>query len=322
MGLFGDCFFFQAHSFASYNQDAVLRVNLDTETFAVIFVPRGNTTAMAVGPNSTAYVAYHNSLRGADGRTWVYRIAPGDTLVEVGTITGTLSYAMAFGPDGTGYLTTANIIGDNGLYEFHPGEPGLELLSSEAGGMSVAVDPTTGYVWFPGCHELSYMDETGHIWDVPIPANVDRQYLAFGPDGTLYAMFFFPPSEPGVPLPHGIYRRESDGTWTELVDMTGEDLGIYWAVPAVCPDGTVYTLASVDGHVIEPGREWTCFNAILRLEEDGTLTVMGHDFPYDGYAIECDPSTGDLYFSHNRGIYRFYQWATDFIFLPVVLKAL
>jgi hypothetical protein len=263
--------------------------------------------------------------------TWVYRIDPGDTLVEIGTITGTLSYAMAFAPDGTGYLSTATGgNGDRGLYAFHPGEPGFERITSQAGGRSVAVDPTTGYVWFAGwvcgggghTQGLCYMDDEGQIWEVPIPDNVDRLYLAFGPDGTLYVMFFFTPPTPGAPLPHGIYRRETDGTWTELVDMTGEDPGIYWALPAVCPDETVYTLASVDGHVIEPGREWTCFNAILRLEEDGTLTVMGHDFPYDGYAIECDPSTGDLYFSHNRGIYRFYQWATDFIFLPVVLKDL
>ncbi|MBT4638053.1 MAG: PAS domain-containing protein, partial [Deltaproteobacteria bacterium] len=45
------------------------------------------------------------------------------------------------------------------------------------------------------------------------------------------------------------------------------------------------------------------FNAVRRLETDGSLTLLGFDFSFDGEAAYCDPATGHILFTSGAGIF-------------------
>jgi hypothetical protein len=59
-----------------------VRIDIAEQTAEVFFHPKGNTWAMAVGPQSKVYVAYGGRLPG--GTTTLYRLDEGDVLTEDG----------------------------------------------------------------------------------------------------------------------------------------------------------------------------------------------------------------------------------------------
>ena len=142
--------------------------------------------------------------------------------------------------------------------------------------------------------------------------------MDIGADGTLYAIIWERrPVSPG-PGPHRLYRLEEDRSWSELVDMSTEDPGIYWALPVVCPDGIVYSIASVDGTTISPDRTEPCFNALLRLEDDGTMRLIGYELSLDTKVAICDRSTGDIVATQHYGVLRVTR--SEVLFLPLVAR--
>jgi hypothetical protein len=42
---------------------------------------------------------------------------------------------------------------------------------------------------------------------------------------------------------------------------------------------------------------------VRRLEPDGTLTLIGLDFAFDGLAAACDPATRRILFTSGAGIF-------------------
>jgi hypothetical protein len=188
---------------------------------------------------------------------------------------------------------------------------------------SVVVDPSTGLLWWSVPQDrVYYLDGDGVINTVAIPIpNPSNIFMDIGDDGIVYAIIWEQrPVNPG-PGPHSLYRLEEDGEWTELVDMSTEDPGIFWALPVACPDGSVYSVAAVDAKTISPDRTEPDFGALLRLEDDGTLRLIGHSLSFDLTAAICDPSTGDIIASHYYGVLRvIHSELSERLYLPMVTQ--
>ncbi len=83
--------------------------------------------------------------------------------------------------------------------------------------------------------------------------------------------------------------------------MTQSDPGITLATLVGCPDGRIYTIESLDSSNLPVNR--SSHNVVRRLESDGTLTLLGYDFSFDGLAADCDPATGRIIFTSGAGIF-------------------
>jgi hypothetical protein len=113
---------------------------------------------------------------------------------------------------------------------------------------------------------------------------------------------FFPRQDPGAPFEHGIYRfDEATATWEEVADLTQADPAITLATLTSCPDGRIYTVESLDQRNLPVSR--SSMNAVRRLEPDGSLTLIGFDFSFDGLAADCDAATGRIIFTTGAGVY-------------------
>jgi hypothetical protein len=100
-----------------------------------------------------------------------------------------------------------------------------------------------------------------------------------------------------------LYRWDAvASTWQQLADLTQSDPGITLSTLVGCPDGRVYTVESLDGSHTPNGS--STFNAVRRLEPDGSLTLVGYDFSFDGLAADCDRATGQILFTSGAGIFR------------------
>ncbi|MFV2045535.1 MAG: hypothetical protein ACC700_20165 [Anaerolineales bacterium] len=56
------------------------------------------------------------------------------------------------------------------------------------------------------------------------------------------------------------------------------------------------------------------------MEDDNSLQLIAYGTTSDTFSTVCDPATGDIYNTHTKGIVRFYEWATDYVYLPITLR--
>jgi hypothetical protein len=183
---------------------------------------------------------------------------------------------------------------------------------------TLAVDPTTGDVWWADYPSIRYRDAvSGQIHVVPDPDPAGVFHLAFDQEGVLYA--HTRQVGPGnLDWLHRLYKREDD-TWSLLFTATGPTMS--FDAFTVCPDGGEYIFGAIDATQLPclPDRSGYVYSA-WRLKDDGTLQLLATDTGVDHLLATCDPLTGDIYYPHNKGIARFYWWATHFVHLPLVLK--
>jgi hypothetical protein len=85
----------------------------------------------------------------------------------------------------------------------------------------------------------------------------------------------------------------------QVADLTQADPNLTLALAVACPDGHVYTVESLDGAAL--GRSGPTFNAVRRLEPEGPLTLLGHDFSFDGMYASCDAATNRIIFTSGAG---------------------
>lgn len=313
----------------------VYRLDLNSETSEMMYHPRSDTWAMAVGPDSRVFAAWGGEVPGTE--TTLYEVTEGNVLIEKGTVPYRSPASLAFGPDGMGYLAVRGPkdaefgqpeYQSGVIYSFDPVSSTLALFYEPGGPASIGsisrliVDPTTGYPWWVQSvpQTIMYRNTSGQvIWvDYPNPDNnANPTGLSFGPDGTLYALLNLP-SDGNVLWHQRLHKREPDGTWTELFAADGPEIG--FESFATCPNDITYFFghtwdASAWHPDLAPGLgylSWTYENENLSL------------FSFsegDPFVTSCDPLTNDVYVAHTNGISRYYQWvATDFVYLPCVLK--
>ena len=289
----------QGRMYTFHPNEPIYRVDLDAQTSQLYFDPRGNTPAMAVAPDGGLYLAYGTEL--PHGESAVYRVEEDDALANVLTVPYGQPATLAFGPDGIGYLGVNDRTSGSALYSFDPLTGISEKIRNSAPG-AIAFHPQSGEMWWVEGSEIH-----GGETLIPSPPNTDYRNISFAPDGTLYAMIWTRVADFTTPAPHGIYRLQEDGTWLLLADMTMKDPNITLATVTTCPDGSVYTLASIDADMISPTFDHSSFNALLRLQDDLSLQLMAYDLNIDGFTAQCVGPADDIYFTTSEGVYRYHQ---------------
>lgn len=276
------------------------RMDLQAQTLEMVYSPFGNSWALGVNPQSEeVYIAYGDRLPG--GKTTVFHVNAQGELEEVGSVPYGMEVSMTFAPEGTGYLSVADSDRGPMIYRFNTQAGGLEeFYQPQCFAQGMAVEPGSGALWWTECDHLASYKAEQNKQTIPYLEDVNNSTIAFGVDGTLYALVWLRAQAPNLPMPHGIYRYE-DGNWTLIKDMTAKHPGITLASLTTCPDGHIYVAASIDGQDIQ--RDYPSMSSILRLEDDNSLTVLGNDLGnFDPLAVTCAPS-GTVYFTNAQGIY-------------------
>jgi sugar lactone lactonase YvrE len=303
----GDQFDFdsQGNMVTFHANHPIYEVSLAEKTCEMRYHPRGNTTAMALDPAGVLYLAYGNQL--PSGESVVYRLKEQGDLEEVLRLSYGLPLAMAFDAQGTGYISLSDRVEGQAIHSFDPQTGASQTyVQPQCYPQSLAVDPVTDYLWWVSCDDVYYRDGSGVDRKIAAPEGSNNKYLFFGLDGTLYAMLWFGSYGGSEAMPHGIFQLAPDGSWTEVADLTNDDPFITWAMGAVCPDGTIYTVTHMDVQLL--GIQGIgSLNAVLRVEPNSELTTIAGGFPVDAFAVLCEQETGDLLFTTIEAIFRFYK---------------
>jgi DNA-binding beta-propeller fold protein YncE len=275
------------------------RMDLQAQTLELVYSPHGNSWAMGVDPRSEdVFIAYGDRL--PSGKTTLFHVNVQGKLDEVGSVPYGMELTMTFAPDGTGYLSVADSQKGSMIYRFKP-ETGTieEFITPQCFAQGMAVEPGTEALWWTECDHLASTNAEFVKQTIPYLDGVNNSTIAFGADGTLYALAWFRVEAPNQPMPHGVYRYDN-GSWTLVKDMTAQHPGITVAELAICPDGHIYVGGSVEGEIIPQGLD---FSSVLRLENDNSLTLIGYGLGnFDILTITCAPS-GTVYFTTAQGIY-------------------
>jgi len=279
----------------------VYAIDLEAQTIDIFYQVLSNSWAMAANPGGAVYIAFGNDM--GNGETAIYRVMDAGTLERVATTPYGLERSMAFDSQGTGYLAAGDVSAGGAIIRFDPETwETEEYVRAQCFPQSVTVDPRTDQVWWEECNRFVSLSADGSreaIGGVPGGENAS---LAITPAGEFYTTTFFRREDPGTPYERGLYRwDEGTSTWQEVADLTQSDPGITLATLVACPDGRIYTVESLDSTNLPVNR--SSFNAVRRVEPDGSLTLLGFDFSFDGLAASCDAATGRILFTSGAGIF-------------------
>jgi sugar lactone lactonase YvrE len=290
----------QGTGYIFHPNQPLYRMDLHKQTLERVYSPYGNSWAMSVSPRSEqVYVAYGDNL--PSGKTTLFHVDANGGLEAVGSVPYGREIAIAFSPEGIGYLSVADQEKNAVIYRFDPQTGVLdEFFKPQCFAQGMAVDPKTGILWWTECDHLAGYQTGKGKQNLPYLTELNNSTIAFGADGMLYALAWMRTKAEHLSMPHGIYRYEK-GKWILLKDMTAKFPGITLATLTACPDGHIYVAASIDGEDIQRG--YPSMSSILRLEADNSLTVIGNDLGnFDPLAVACAPS-GTVYFTNGQGIY-------------------
>ena len=282
------------------NKD-VYAADLANETIDVYHQVTSNSWAMAVAPEGDIYIAYGNGE--PNGETAIYHVVDNQTLELVLTVPYGLELAMAFDPRGFGYLALADRTAGNAVIRFDPDVETFEVYhQAQCHPSAVVVHPLNGQVWWEDCGRFYTLDESGGLGQINGIPDARHTGLAITPDGAFYTIGFFNAPDQNTPMKRYLYRYDQ-GTarWEQVADLSQSDPGITMAVLTACPNGFIYTIESLDADHLPINR--SSFNAVRRLEADGSLTLLGYDFSFDSEAAYCDPATGRILFTSGAGIF-------------------
>jgi len=280
----------------------VYAIDLAAQTIEVFYQVTSNSWAMAANPGDAIYIAFGNNL--PNGETIIYRIVNEQSLEPVASVPYGLERSMAFDSQGMGYLAVGDQAGGGAIYRFDPASGAVELYHRpQCFPGALTVHPQTGQLWWNDCNRtFESLDENGNRVVINGLSGGENASLAITPAGEFYTVTFFRRTDPNTPYEHRLYRWDEAGSvWVEVADLTQSDPGITLSTLVACPDGRIYTVESLDSSNLPVDR--SSYNAVRRLEPDGTLTLLGFDFAYDGTAAVCDPATGRIIFTSGAGIF-------------------
>ncbi len=295
----------------------IYRLDLQAQTSEMVYHPRSNTWAMAVGPENRVFAAYGGLIPNAE--TTLYEIKESGVLVEIGSVPYRHTTNLTFGIDGTGYLA---VFGPQGseynqpefwgamVYSFKPSTGAMLEKFQDTNNLTfaLAVDPTTGNLWWTNYRSLQYRNGEGQVTIVDYPHSSDNSqphYLTFAPNGTLYALIDLP-ADGNLQWHHRLYSRDPNGTWAEIVIADGPKLGLI--SQAICPNGDKFIMGYTweVSTILKNTNRTGLIYAIWKLEENGELSLLAYDTGSDPFAASCDPDTNQVYYTTIDGIIRFY----------------
>lgn len=301
------------------------------ESAEMIYHPKGNTWAMGVGPDNRVFAGYGAQIPG--GNATLYEVNGVGGLNSVTTVPYREITAITFGPQGMGYFATGGSQAagygtpeywGGAIYRIDPETTALELIYEDPDNhtRSIAVDPTTEFLWWADFQVLKYMDGEGSVHEVNFSEFSAAQSisLSFSPAGTLSVLLGYPQTS-NLEWHQKIFQREPGGSWTEVLASDGPD-DVFLQFPGIihCADQSRYLFGSVlEGDLIGVPGAGTTYG-IWRLEDDYTMTLLAYNSGVDVFAAGCSFPDNFIYFTHSRGIGRFYQWATDYLYLPFVVR--
>jgi hypothetical protein len=280
----------------------VFALDLAAETVSIYYQVVSNSWAMAANPGEGVYIAFGDNL--SNGQTTVYRVVDLETLEVVVSVPYGMAQSLVFDSQGRGYLAVDDMALGGAIYHFDPAAGTSELYrQTQCRPLSLEIDPQTDLLWWNTCGEFESLDAEGNLTILPAVPGGENASLAITPAGEFYTVTFFHRDEPNTSYVHRLYRWDAvASTWQQLADLTQSDPGITLSTLVACPDGRVYTVESLDGSHTPNGS--STFNAVRRLEPDGSLTLVGYDFSFDGLAADCDRATGQILFTSGAGIFR------------------
>lgn len=300
----------QGSLYAFHPNDGVYQIDLENKIVKNLFLTKGNTQAMALDKQDAVYVAYGDRL--FNGETTLYKIAGINDLEAIAKIPAGTATGLAIDREANiAYLGVNDYY--NGNDYFHGLIYSIELDTGRTAEYaktnqmlsSITVNPANGQVWWGIVNDgVYYRTEDGNSVRVSVPKGVNEIKLDFGPDGSLYAVMTFERPQPASPQRKVYYQMAGDGHWMDLADLSTTDASLWLATPAVCSNGIRYAIASIDAHRFGAYPASPSFNAVIRLEEDNSLTLLGYDFSFDGFVADCAQS-GELLFTSGAGVYRF-----------------
>ncbi len=279
----------------------VFAIDLQARTVETYYQVLSNSWAMGVNPQGEVYMAFGSKQ--PDGGTGVYRVLDRQTLELIGTVPYRYETSMVFGLDGMGYLGVGDPEKGGMIYSFNPGSGSFEeYFQPDCWPNTMAVNPLDGRMWWGECENFNALDETGQKETLPGVPESENSSLAITTGGEFYALVFFHRADPNTPYKHAIYHLNS-GTqqWEEVADITQSDPGITMAKITGCVNGQLYTVESLGPESLSRG--YSSYNGVRRLEADGSLTLVGFDFAYDGQAAACDYVNNRLIFTSGAGIF-------------------
>ncbi len=279
---------------------------------------RGNWPRLAVFDVAVDPADSQTILVATDG-TGVHRTTDGGTTWQIG-IGGTAAFAgrsLRFRPGSSNEL----FLGTTSLAVFRSTDGGDTFASSSRGISSIdlfsihanPLDPTELAVAFQGSNNGGVFSSTdgGVTWLLESAPPTRYSAVRFAPDGTLYAIS----SGPSSVAPEGLYRRESNGTWTPL----GPDQGSLFESDLstmrfssndpslILLGGADFGVAGFEGTIwrtTDAGQTWTKVHKLgasqpvtdIEIVEDGLDQVMlaAHDDSANNHASALRSTDGGL----------------------------
>jgi len=284
----------------------IFQVDLKTREESVFYEVKSNSWAMAPALDGEVYIAFGNSRENRE--TVLYRVIDKNNLEKVLSFPYHNERTLLFDGEGLGYISMADAHDGSGsaVIRFDLETGSQELYYKPGCGVNaMAQDPSSGAIWMYDCREIVSLNDQGGQTVLRGPDNIQNYSgLAITPDGEFYTIGFFKPADVNSGRPHYIYRHTpAEQGWQQMADLTQSDPAITLATLTICTDGRIYTVESLDGDQV--GREHSTFNAVRRLEPDGSLTLLAFDLSIDGSAVGCDPLMGRILLTSSAGIFAF-----------------
>jgi len=279
----------------------VYAADLANETVDVYHQVTSNSWAMAVTSEGNIYMAYGNGQ--PNGETAIYSVVDAQTLELVLTVPYGEERAMAFDQQGFGYLALADQATGGAVIRFDLAAKTFEVYhQAQCHPSALAVHPLTGQIWWEDCGRFYALDENANLVQINGVPDAMNAGLAITQDGAFYTIGFFKAPDQNTPMKRYLYRYDHGTTqWEQIADLSQSDPAITMATLTTCPNGIIYTIESLDADHLPINS--SSFNAVRRLEADGSLTLLGFGFSFDGEAAYCDPTTGRILFTSGAGIF-------------------
>jgi len=280
----------------------VYAIDFELQTWNTYYQVTSNSWAMASNSGDGVYIAFGNNV--SEGETTIFKIIDQNTLEMVTKVSYGIERSMAFDSHGIGYLAVGDKSRGGAIYQFNPSSGEIELYHQpKCFPSSLIVHPQTDRLWWSDCNStFESLDENGILQGINGIPEGEGYSLAITPEGEFYSITFFHRDDPNTPSKHGLYHFDPNAsTWEEVADLTQMDSGITLSTLVACPDGFIYTIESLDSTNLPVNR--SSYNAVRRLESDGSLTLLGFDFGFDGLAAGCDRTTGQILFTSGEGIF-------------------
>ena len=279
----------------------VYAADLTNESVDIYHQVNSNSWAMAASPVGNIYIAFGNKQQ--NGETSIYRVEDAQTLELILTVPYGIERAMAFDQMGFGYIALADQIAGGAVIRFDTTAETFDVYyQSQCHPSELAIHPITGQVWWEECGQYHAINENGDLVQISSVPGEGGTGLVITSDGAFYTIGFSDRPNPNSPMKRYLYRYDPGTTqWEEIADLSQSDPAITMATLTACPNGIIYTVESLDDDHLPVNR--SSFNAVRRLESDGSLTLLGFDFSADGAAASCNPANGQILFTSIAGLF-------------------